>query len=244
MQESGNYYNFSNIRYAAPPLGSLRFSLPVIPPFEQNVINDGAQGRVCPQAQPNWLQVAFKWIPDYLFGHPPNMTEAEIIAINETVTPTNVHLQRPDASEDCLFLDVFAPKDGFDAARAASGSATKGAPVLVWIHGGGFTSGSKHDAGTPAGLLWTSQQGDRTPVVIVTINYRLGAFGWLAGPSFQADGIPNAGLYDQQLALKWVETFIWLFGGDPNRVTVLGESAGGSSILHHITVRSSSSYLI
>lgn len=69
----------------------------------------------------------------------------------------------------------------------------------------------------------------------VALNYRLGAFGWLSGPTFQKNGTANAGLYDQRLALEWVQANIAKFGGDPRRVTVAGESAGGSSILHQIT---------
>ena len=68
------------------------------------------------------------------------------------------------------------------------------------------------------------------------MNYRLGALGWLAGPTLQAaGGVSNAGLYDQRLAIEWVSQYISLFGGDPNRITILGESAGGSSIEHQVT---------
>jgi carboxylesterase type B len=63
----------------------------------------------------------------------------------------------------------------------------------------------------------------------------LGAFGWLAGPTLQSKGSANAGLLDQQLALEWVQKYIHLFGGDPRRVTVMGESAGGGSLMHQIT---------
>ena len=69
----------------------------------------------------------------------------------------------------------------------------------------------------------------------VSMNYRLGAFGWLSGPTFQEDGTANAGLYDQRFALEWVQKYISKFGGDPSRVTVFGESAGGGSIMHQIT---------
>ena len=64
---------------------------------------------------------------------------------------------------------------------------------------------------------------------------QLGAFGWLSGPTFQKNGTPNVGLLDQRLALAWVQKYIHLFGGDSKMVTVLGESAGAGSIMHHIT---------
>lgn len=68
--------------------------------------------------------------------------------------------------------------------------------------------------------------------VFVAMNYRTGAFGWLAGPSLQAEGgVSNAALYDQRLAIQWVREKIHLFGGDPNRITLVGESAGGGSIM-------------
>ena len=67
------------------------------------------------------------------------------------------------------------------------------------------------------------------------MNYRLGAFGWLSGSEFNSSGTPNVGLYDQRFALEWVQSYISKFGGDPSRVTVFGESAGGGSIMHQIT---------
>jgi carboxylesterase type B len=112
------------------------------------------------------------------------------------------------------------------------------APVLVWIYGGGYTGGAK-DASSylPPGLLNAAKQEDSKGegFVYIALNYRLGLFGWLAGPTFQIDGNANNGLYDQRLALEWVQKYAPLFGGDPNRVTVMGESAGGGSILHQIT---------
>lgn len=135
--------------------------------------------------------------------------------------------QDPRTSEDCLFLDVFAPKNVFEDAGSGYG-----APVLVWIYGGGYTGGNKV-SGSPTGLFMRAEQ----DIVFVAMNYRLGAFGWLSGPTLQKDGDANAGLLDQRLALEWIQENIHLFGGDPNRVTVFGESAGGGSIMHQITVR-------
>lgn len=98
-----------------------------------------------------------------------------------------------------------------------------------------YTAGSKSDSGNPAGLLTRSENNNSSGVVYVSLNYRLGAFGWLSGPSLQANGTANAGLWDQRMALQWVQKNIHLFGGDPSRVTVFGESAGGGSIMHQIT---------
>jgi cholinesterase len=104
----------------------------------------------------------------------------------------------------------------------------------VWIYGGGYTEGAK-SAFNGSGLIAQSQRDGRDGVVFVALNYRLGLFGWLSGPSFQEQGTGNLGLWDQRLALKWVQENIHLFGGDPDRVTVMGESAGGGSIMHQIT---------
>lgn len=82
------------------------------------------------------------------------------------------------------------------------------APVLVWIHGGGFTSGSKTSAGNPAGIISRSKIENDDGIIFVSINYRLGLFGWLG-----AGGItPNLGLHDQRVALEWVQKYIGLFG--------------------------------
>jgi carboxylesterase type B len=131
-------------------------------------------------------------------------------------------------TEDCLFLDVAVPQKIFDNRGKGSGAA-----VFVWIHGGGYVGGSKE--GSPTGFLKRSTNHNAEGVVYVALNYRLGAFGWLSGPTFQADGTANAGLYDQRFALEWVQKHISKFGGDPKRVTVGGESAGGGSIMHQIT---------
>lgn len=139
----------------------------------------------------------------------------------------------PRTTEDCLFLDLVVPKRIFARASNATNS-TGGAPILVWINGGGYTAGDK-SAYSAAGLIKASQTNNSDGVIFVSLNYRLGLFGWLSGPTFQSDGTANAGLYDQRLGLQWVQDNIHLFGGDPNRVTVMGESAGGGSIMHQIT---------
>jgi para-nitrobenzyl esterase len=120
-------------------------------------------------------------------------------------------------SEDCLFLNVWT-----------TGLHAPARPVMVWIHGGGYAAGfggeERHDGARLA----------RKGAVVVTINYRLGVFGFLAHPGFAADSpreaTGNYALLDQIAALRWVRRNIARFGGDPWRVTIFGESAGGSSV--------------
>jgi para-nitrobenzyl esterase len=123
---------------------------------------------------------------------------------------------RASTSEDCLYLNVFAP----------AGHPRSGRPVMVWIHGGGFVGGESDDY-NPSGLVADG-------VMVVTINYRLGALGFLAHPAL-ADhpGGPTGdyGLMDQQAALRWVQANVRAFGGNPRNVTIFGESAGGQSVL-------------
>ncbi|HEU4732308.1 MAG TPA: carboxylesterase family protein [Kofleriaceae bacterium] len=125
-------------------------------------------------------------------------------------------------TEDCLFLNVFTPA-GRDRDRDAFGLH----PVMVWIHGGALVTGESDDY-DPTRLV---EQGD---VIVVTINYRLGALGFMAHPALTAESSDHAsgnyGLMDQQEALRWVRRNILFFGGDPTRVTVFGESAGGLSV--------------
>ncbi|MUL81455.1 MULTISPECIES: carboxylesterase/lipase family protein [unclassified Mycolicibacterium] len=122
-----------------------------------------------------------------------------------------------NTAEDCLTLNVWTPPVS-DERR----------PVMVWIHGGAFVNGSSgiYDAGRLAA---------HGGIVVVTINYRLGALGFLAHPALGAGGdVGNYGLADQQAALRWVRDNIDDFGGDPEKVTVAGESAGGMSVCDHL----------
>jgi para-nitrobenzyl esterase len=122
-------------------------------------------------------------------------------------------------SEDCLYLDIKRPKK-IDK---------KLLPVMFWIHGGGNTSGLKD-------LYDFSAMVKKHDVIVVTINYRLGPFGWFYHPSIQdlqsdLDKTSNFGTLDIIAALEWVQSNISLFGGDPNNVTIFGESAGGHNVL-------------
>ncbi|MCJ1385946.1 hypothetical protein MMC17_009071 [Xylographa soralifera] len=136
----------------------------------------------------------------------------------------------PNESEDCLFLDVHVPRKAFSDRENSNGAA-----VIVWIHGGGLTMGWKDDQYDPSGLLAQSVLQTGKEVIFVALNYRLGAFGWSGGPSLQSDGIANVGLLDQRFALEWVQRNIKLFGGDPEKVTLVGESAGALSVVAHLT---------
>ncbi|MDI1445604.1 carboxylesterase family protein [Polyangium sp. 6x1] len=127
----------------------------------------------------------------------------------------------PNVSEDCLYLNVFRP-----AARAE-----KALPVMVWIHGGALVRGGAS--------LYPGEGLARQGVVLVTLNYRLGRLGFFAHPALarEAPNEPrgNYGYMDQIAALRWVQRNIAAFGGDPNKVTIFGDSAGGGSVLVQMT---------
>ncbi|RKF74924.1 Carboxylesterase patB [Golovinomyces cichoracearum] len=234
LDESGKYYSFTNIRYAAAPVGKLRFAAPVAPVVNRT-LSDGQQDTICAQATPLWGNIMIK----NLVGTSPDQLkkdEEELEALGQSLTIdsiSNIQPVDPRTSEDCLFLDVIVPEKIFNQ--------NKSAPVLVWIYGGGYVGGDKTSAGNPEYLLAKAME-DGEGVVYVAMNYRLGLFGWLSGSNFTSqEGVPNVGLYDQRFALEWVQKYIHLFGGDPKRVTVMGESAGGGSIMHHITAWGSKS---
>ena len=123
-------------------------------------------------------------------------------------------------SEDCLFLNVWAPAGPVDAIR----------PVMVWIYGGGFM------VGTSSLPLYDGEALARAGVVVVTVNYRLGLLGFFAHPALSAESpngaSGNQGLHDQVAALRWVRDNIAAFGGDPSNVTIFGESAGSISVCY------------
>jgi len=131
------------------------------------------------------------------------------------VQDVNHDVDRRPTSEDCLTLNVWTPPPS-QQPRA----------VLVWFHGGGFLNGSSdfYNARRLVG---------RGDILVVTVNYRLSSLGFLAHPAFGPDS-GNYGLADQQAALRWVRDNIAGFGGDPDRVTIAGESAGGMSVCDHL----------
>lgn len=119
----------------------------------------------------------------------------------------------PGAREDCLTLNVFRPF-GVDGPL----------PVMVFIHGGAFVSGTANDA------LFDGAKLAQAGLIVVTVNYRLGALGWLAHPELSEGGSGNYGLMDQIAALHWIHDNIAAFGGDPGNVTLFGSDAGATSI--------------
>ncbi|KAF2008195.1 acetylcholinesterase precursor [Amniculicola lignicola CBS 123094] len=227
FNSTGGFYNFSNIRYAAPPIGNLRFAAPASPAKNRTAINTGSTGRICPQAQPYWGSEAVTFLTELILGTPSNVTEAYTPPGATSNSP--VPAMDPRTSEDCLFLDVYVPDKILKNAKKK-----QSAPVLLWIYGGGYVNGQKNT--NPAGLLAASGSAKQGDVIYVSINYRLGALGFVSGSSYQAEGgAANLGLLDQQFALQWVKRYIGTFGGDAKKVTVFGESAGGGSIMHQIT---------
>lgn len=126
----------------------------------------------------------------------------------------------PEPEPDCLDLDVWTPDGAQDL------------PVMVWIHGGSFATGSAHNP------YYAGDDLAAEGVVVVGINYRLGPQGFLATPQLQDEqaggAVGNYGFLDQQLALEWVRDNIERFGGDPENVTIFGESAGGFSVCGHL----------
>ena len=175
-----------------------------------------AHFRGIPYAQPPIGELRFR--PPEKFGgwdEPRDATEFPNRCIQQP--DSGIFGQQPAGKldEDCLYLNVVTPN--------VEGSHR---PVLFWIHGGGFTQGSAN--GYDGSIL--AREGD---VVVVTINYRLGALGFLnideLGPEYE--GSANNGIRDQVLALNWVRDNIADYGGNPDNVTIFGESAGGASIL-------------
>lgn len=186
---------FKGVPYAAPPVGNLRWRLPQ---------------RVIP-----WRGVK---VAD-TFGPIPWQ---EDLSGMELYGKEFYSDGMPEMSEDCLYLNIWAP-------TGSLGNENKNLPVALWIHGGAFDHGFSNEI-TFDGDAWASRG-----VILVTINYRVGVLGFLGHKFLSREegamGISgNYGLYDQLAALEWVRTNIHVFGGNPDNITVFGQSAGARSV--------------
>jgi len=193
LTDSSNVMVFKGIPYAAPPVGDLRWKAPQPPVPWEGV-------KVCDKFGPISLQP----------GNSPETFYGKEFYWNGT----------PAQSEDCLYLNVWAPK-------ASLGNTDAKLPVALWIHGGAYTNGYGYEV-TMDGDEWA-----RRGVILVTINYRLGLLGFLSHPSLSAENGGKSGNYgflDQVAALRWVSDNISVFGGDPSNITVFGQSAGAMSV--------------
>jgi para-nitrobenzyl esterase len=141
---------------------------------------------------------------------------------------SSTNMTSASTTEDCLYLNVWTPNP----------SASK-LPVMVWIHGGGNFGGSASDPvpfAADGGYFYRGASLAGDGVVVVTLNYRLGLFGFFPHPGLVAEGSKagNQGLWDQRFALQWVQANIAQFGGDPKNVTIFGESAGSYDVCLHV----------
>jgi carboxylesterase type B len=198
-------------------VGDLRWAKPA-PPLKQDGIQDGSVGNKCPAAAIKGLN---------LFGGASDTTVGA--AIDQLIGPLAAAFQT-GGSEDCLFLDLYVPGSAIRNPSSAN------LPIVQWIYGGGYIFGAK-DQAQPllpfySGKPLVANSGGN--VIFVAANYRLGAFGFLAGTTVEEQGMPNAGLWDQRAAMQWVQDNIYLVGGNPAEVTIMGESAGAGSIMHHL----------
>ncbi|KAF2433680.1 alpha/beta-hydrolase [Tothia fuscella] len=181
---------------------------------------------------PDWRQDAFLGIPYALppvgelrFKKPQPIPVKSKTLVKEYGKTCMQVSDRTDMSEDCLFLNVVRPS-GINASANL--------PVFVSIYGGGFTVGSASEpAYNLSGLVGLSTQ-MKQPMIGVSMNYRLDVWGFLSTPELIASKDTNAGLLDQQMAMKWIQENIASFGGDPKRVTLWGVSAGAQSIGLHL----------
>ncbi|KAF7359803.1 COesterase domain-containing protein [Mycena venus] len=194
VNTANNVTHFLGIRYAAPPLGDLRFRAPQPPANMSGVQLATMQPNECFQGSSG--------------QSPTNPLEGRATQIVDT--------------EDCLFLNVYYPSNEV-------GVPLNNLPTLVWIHGGGYVSGGISGY-NGEDIIRQSNRG----IVVVIIQYRLGLFGFLAGSAVKKNGALNAGLLDQDFALRWVNKYISKFGGDPSKVTIWGESAGAGSVLQQV----------
>lgn len=194
-------YTFKNVRFAAPPVGDLRFAAPAPPAFNDTV-SDGSYGPQCIQTSLNATYLGRTPVPLDLGSFAGLGSAGDI-----------------PQSEDCLFLDLYVP------GKAVRDPSTTSLPIVVWIYGGALVFGNK-DQYPGSGIVADSNNS----LIYVAGNYRVGAFGFLAGTTMEQEGFPNAGLADQRALFDWVYHYAPLFGGDKETISLWGESAGAASI--------------
>lgn len=192
---------YAGIPYAKPPVGELRFKEPQAPESWEGV-------RACDAFGPMAMQPRSNTLYDSL-SHILGWHDYQVKLGDEYLEPM---------SEDCLYLNVFAPEESYDEPL----------PVIFYIHGGSLTTGQSS---------YTEYRGEdlaKRGVIVVNFAYRLGVFGYYAADDLKEESpngtTGNYGLLDQIAALNWVKENIAAFGGDPNQITIAGESAGSSSV--------------
>ncbi|TBU61508.1 carotenoid ester lipase precursor [Dichomitus squalens] len=198
----GTSTSFLGIPFAQPPVGKLRLQLPQPIAKYTGVINATTFGNQCIQQT---------IIPPTI---PPNLPPAITPFVDAMATPLSV-----PQSEDCLNINVIVPAGTQPDAKL---------PVAAWIYGGGYQIGS--NAVRPGAVIVNRSIELGQPVIFVSMNYRLSAFGFLGGSEIQKAGLGNLGLQDQRESLRWVQKHISAFGGDPTKVTIWGESAGSQAV--------------
>lgn len=206
--ENPDIYNFKGLPFAAPPVGDLRWAAPqALAKWNETRIADKFGNRCM---QPSGVEDGF--FTRLIEGH-------GLSAFKNFLIKRVTAAQKPaPMSEDCLYLNVRTGNLGTESQQ----------PVMVWIHGGG------HQFGSSDFNYYQSNGLVEKGVVLVTINYRLGAMGYMAHPALSAadpnEVSGNYGTLDQIAALKWVKDNISAYGGDPDNVTLFGESAGSWSV--------------
>lgn len=200
-KDNGNgVTSWLGMRYAAPPIGDLSFMPPQDPTRSRQVKDTRKVSRLN-------------------FDRSEEFTDTLQFKLKCVDLQARPSLIGKSQSEDCLFINVFAPTDAARMARL---------PVYVFIQGGGFNGNSKPQVdGT--GLIQASDM----KMIVVTLNYRVSVFGFLSyGDKVQ----PNIGLLDQRKALQWVQKYISRFGGNPKHVVLGGKSSGAASVAFHLTM--------
>ncbi|KAF2087217.1 alpha/beta-hydrolase, partial [Saccharata proteae CBS 121410] len=158
---------------------------------------------------------------------PPSMTEIQDGSVGWACHQAETSKRTQPTSEDCLFLDMYVP------GKAIRGE-VKDLPVLDWIYSGGYVFGSKDFVLYDSGMYVEIADNN---LIYVSANHRMGAFGFLTGPTVEAEATSNVGFHDQRAALQWVQDYVHLVGGNKNEVTAWGLSSGGGSIMHHLIAK-------